>query len=320
MAGTIANVLDGTAHKYKKQLLSIVAIGVSEALRHMTGRPGVIHKETTAWMTGNMQLRPYNGQPNAGNSIGLDARTLETFLGSCVEEFEPNILRSTIWGQLQASASQVKDPDINKAILMKIMKDILQKLNQNLFSATRKASGTTTSDLFNGFDTIADTEITAGKISADKGNYKEVETITAANAVDILKSIYRAASDELREENTKLFVPISVYDAYCDDYQTTVGAIPYNTEFKKTFVEGSNGRCEIVPLTSKKGSSLIQLTTKDNMLYGYGNGVEQEQIRVREVDNPFLVQFVLTMFFGVEYLYIGKEKLLIAKQTASEGA
>lgn len=200
---------------------------------------------------------------------------------------------------------------------MKIMKTLLKKLNSNLFSAVRNDSGTKTSELFNGFDTITTKEITAGNIVTDKGNYIQIEEVTAQNAVDVLKSVYRAASDELKDEETKLFIPRVVYDAYCDDYQVTVGAAPYNKEFQKTFLEGSQNMCELVPLVSKKSSKYFQLTTKNNMLYGYGNGVEKETVRVRECDNPFLLQFVAAMFFGVEYEYIGEERLLIAEQKAS---
>lgn len=317
MPNNITEKLVGSAEKYRKQLLQLPAIGVTEALVHMSGRPGVIHKETTGWMTGDFELRPYNGEKNAGKNIGLEARTLETFLGSCVEEFDPNILRSTIYGQLYAKGGKIEDEQINKGILMKIMKTLLKKLNNNLFSAVRNASGTKTSELFDGFDTIAKKEIAAGNIAAAKGNYISIDPVNAQNAVDILKSVYRAASDELKGEETKLFVPRAVYDAYCDDYQVTVGAAPYNSGFEKTYLEGSEKMCELVPLISKKGSDYFQLTTKENMLYGYGNGVESETVRVRECDNPFLLQFVAAMFFGVDYEYIGEERLLIAEQKAS---
>ena len=51
MPNTITEKLIGSAEKYRKQLLQLPAIGVTEALVHMTGRPGVIHKETTTEKT-----------------------------------------------------------------------------------------------------------------------------------------------------------------------------------------------------------------------------------------------------------------------------
>lgn len=89
-----------------------------------------------------------------------------------------------------------------------------------------------------------------------------IEDISKDNAVDVLKEFYRAADPVLRETQTKLFIPQGVYDNYVDDYQATVGHVPYNTSFEKTFLESSNNRCELVPLANKAGSAFIHLTTK----------------------------------------------------------
>ena len=89
----------------------------------------------------------------------------------------------------------------------------------------------------------------------------------------------------MRETQTKLFIPQGVYDNYVDDYQATVGHVPYNTSFEKTFLESSNNRCELVPLANKAGSAFIHLTTKSNMLVGYGNGADKETILVRKASS-----------------------------------
>ena len=315
---TLSTELQGSAIKFRKTLLQLPSIGIQDAVQHMTPRPGVIHKETVSDLTGSMELRPYNGDKNAGKNIGINSRTLETFLGSCVEEFDPNSLRSTIYGQLLASGGVIQNSQINKGILMKIMKSVMEKLNTSLCSATRNATGKTTATLFNGFDTITQAEITAAKISAALKNYTEVAKITDDNAYDIINGIYTSASDDLQSTKTKLFVPRSVYNSYNKDYQQTVGSTLYNKEFKKVFVEGSGDLCELAPIIAKKNSSFLHLTTKSNMLYGFGNGLDsQEQIRVRECDNPFLMQFVLALFFGVEFESISDKRLLVVK-VASE--
>lgn len=309
----IAEQLSKSAHTFRKPILQLPSIGIEDAIKHMTPRPGVRYKETEGYISSNVQLRPYNGESNGKSTIGLKERSLETFLGSAVELFDPNTLRQTIYGQLITHSDEVKDPDMNKAILFKIMKDVLEKLNTSLFSAKRNASGDTTAELFNGFDEIVKAEMTAGKISTVLGNYKELEAINSTNAVDILKALYRSSSDDLKRQKTKLFVPFDVKEAYDDDYQQTVGSVPYNNQFNQTFLEGSNGLCEIVPLVAKAGSTQIHLTTKENMLYGYGNGVENETIEVRRGDNPFKLQFVLAMFFGVDFQFIEKQKLMVGE-------
>lgn len=309
----IAEQLSKSAQTYRRPILQLPSIGVEDAIKHMTPRPGVRYKETEGYISSDVQLRPYNGEANEKETIGLKERSIETFLGSAVELFDPNKLRATIYGQLIAHSDSVQDADMNKAILFKIMKDVLEKLNNNLFSAKRNAAGSTTSELFNGFDEIVTAEKAAGKITAALGNYKELEAIDGTNAVDILKALYRSASDELKRQKTKLFVPFVVKEAYDDDYQQTVGSVPYNNQFNQTFLEGSNGLCEIVPLVAKAGSNQIHLTTKENMLYGYGNGVEDEKIEVRRGDNPFKLQFVLAMFFGVDFQFIEKQKLMVGE-------
>ena len=150
----------------------------------------------------------------------------------------------------------------------------------------------------------------ASKISADLKNMFTIEAISKDNAVDVLKEFYRAADPLLRETQTKLFIPQGVYDNYVDDYQATVGHVPYNTSFEKTFLESSNNRCELVPLANKAGSAFIHLTTKSNMLVGYGNGADKETILV-EKHHPFKLDFVATMFFGAEFETISKERLLV---------
>jgi hypothetical protein len=136
--------------------------------------------------------------------------------------------------------------------------------------------------------------------------------VDKTNAVDALKTFYRNSSDVLRGEKTNLWIPYDVYDAYVDDYQSTVGATPYNKEFEKTFLEGSNNNCTLVPMSNKAGSKYIQLSTQSNMLIGVDQQSDLEQITV-EKHAAFTLQFIATMFFGCQYESINKEKLLVGQ-------
>jgi len=109
-----------------------------------------------------------------------------------------------------------------------------------------------------------------------------------------------------------MYIPIAVMEAYEDDYQQTVGAIPYNTRFEKRTLEGSNGLCEFVPLSSKKDAAFIQLTTKDNMLVGTGNGNDLEKLEVDRF-SAFLVTLSAAILFGCEYETVSPEKFLAGK-------
>lgn len=307
--------LNESARKFRKALITAVILGLEKSSRHMTVRPGITFEETVGELDGSFELKPYTGAyPAALSDATIKGRTLKTWRGQVYELFHLKNLISTIYG-LDMTAKKKSDKfDLNAKILFKIVNQISGKLNLHLFDAVRDDAGDETVDLFNGFDTITSTEITATTISVALKNLHAITgPITSSNAVDILKAMYRAASDELKEESTKMVIPFATYDAYVDDYQATVGAVPYNKEFKKTFLEGSDNRCELVPLVGKKASSLIHLTTKSNMLIGTDQMSDMESVRVKEDNNVNYTQMIMEMFFGVQFETLHNSKLLVGQ-------
>ena len=299
-----------SAVKYRKELLMMPVLALGTTLQHMTQRPGVRGKEVVGEMSGDIELGPYDEGREDTDGVSIDPRTLETFLGSVVKKFSPNSVWQTVYGNLITKGEALKNVDIARQVLAFLTAKMGANLNASIWNAKRNDSGTKTKELFNGFDTITKTEMDATKISADSGNLFTIEAISKDNAVDVLKSFYRAAHPVLRETQTKLFIPQGVYDHYVDDYQATVGHVPYNTSFEKTFLEGSNNRCELVPLANKSGSPFIHLTTKSNMLVGFGNGADKENITV-EKHHAFKLDYIATMYFGTEFETISKERLLV---------
>lgn len=302
-----------TAIKYRKTFLMMAVIGLAETRKHMSIRPGVRYKEVVGELSGDIEIGPYSETRVDETGVNVAKRELETFFGSVVRNFSPNAIYQSIWGSSVTKGEGLKETEITKQVVAYLMKQLSKSLNKNIWGAVRKADGDKTSDLFNGFDTIAGTEITAGKLSvANKNLFEFSETISKNNAVDLLKTFYRSADDVLKSEKTKLYIPHSIYDAYVDDYQATVGAAPYNREFEKTFLEGSNNRCELVALSNKAGSPYIQLSTQGNMLIGVDQESDLEKILI-EKHAAFVLQFIVTMFFGVQYESISKERLLVGK-------
>jgi hypothetical protein len=307
--------LNTAAKQFRQELLIMAVIGLGRSLQHLRLRTGVRYKEIVGELTGAAELMPYTGSlDDASDGMSIDGRELETFLGQCIKLFDPNQLVSSLYGSAITKGDALKNVPINKAVLTMVMNQISQGLNTHLFDAKRNSAGKTTATLFNGFDTITAADILAGKITVAKKNlYNITDPITSSNAYDILKAAYRKSSDELRDIPAKMFISQAVYDAYVDDYQLTVGATPYNKEFNKTFIEGSNNLCELVPLVGKKSSSYIHIAPQDNMLVGVNQMGEEEQIEVRRGDNPFKLQFVTTMFFGTQIESISPERLLVCK-------
>ena len=305
--------LSKSAAKYRREILIMPVYALGEFLKHASLRTGIRYSETVGELSGSIELGPYNEDRLDNEDVSIKARTLYTFLGSVVKRFSPNSVYQSIYGDRITKGEALKAVPISREICNFLAKKVGDGLYKHVWDAVRNDDGDDTVDLFNGYDTITKTEIGAGNIALGKNNYLELsEGINSTNAVEILKEIWRKADDHLKDNKCKLFVPPSVLDAYNDDYKATTGAIAYNTQFNQTFVEGSNNMCEIVPLSNKKDSDYIHLTTKQNMLVGVNQTGEEEQVSI-EKHSAFKLDFVMTAFFGVQFESISPERLFVAK-------
>ncbi len=305
--------LQKSAVTYRKELLVMPVIAAEETLQHMTARPGVAGREVLGQLSGGIEIGPYDPNRVDNDGLAIKPRTLETFLGSVVKKFDLNELAKTVYGSLTTQGEALTSLDMARQVLNYLSMKLGENLNLHIWNAKRNDSGNRTADLFDGFDTITEKEITAGTIAAGQGNFLQLgDEITKDNATDILMSIYESADDILQGTQTKMFVPYAVYRAYNKDYMQTFGSVAYNSEFKKTYLEGTDNLCELVPLVSKKDSPYIHLTTQSNMIYGYGDGLDAEKIAI-EKHHEFLLSFVATMFFGCQFETISKERLFVAK-------
>ena len=305
--------LQKSAVTYRKDLLVMPVISAEETLKHMTPRPGVAGREVLGELSGDIEFGPYDPKRVDDNDLNVKPRTLETYLGSVVKRFDPNSVAKTVYGSLVSQGDALASTDIARQVLNFLSMKLGRNLNMHLWNAKRNDSGTKTVDLFNGFDTITKQEVDAGTIATGEGNYIELgEAIDRNNAVDLLMDIYEKADDVLQGVPTKMFVPFEVYNAYNKAYLSSFGSVVYTQQFKKSYLEGSNQLCELVPLASKKGSNYIHLTTKSNMVYGYGDGLAQEKVAI-EKHHEFLLSYIATMYFGCQFETVSKERLMVAK-------
>ena len=302
------------AHKYRSDLLMLPIIGIEETLKFMTGRPGIRYKESVAAISGDAQFAPYKPARRSDFNLNLDFRTLETYFGSVVAQFEPNSAVSTLLGAVGATKGdgQMQTPTA-KHVLALIAKSLSEPLNNAIWAGVRNATGDTTLDLFDGFDTITQAEITAGKIAADQGNYmKLTDEITTANAVDIAKEILFSLDPRLRAQTCYMFCSQDFADKYNEAYLLTHAGINYNTQYDQTAVEGSNGRLILCPLSNKAESNFIHISPKINMLVGYDQMSDAESVMVKEYE-PFILSYIATMFFGVQFEAIDKRRLKVVE-------
>ena len=293
---------------YRKDLLMLPIIGIQESLQYMTGRPGIRYKEDVASISGDAQFAPYKPSRSQDFNLNLDFRTLETYFGSVVAKFEPNSAISTLLGTGATKGDGQMTTPTALHVLALIAKGLAEHLNDALWNGKRNPAGDTTADLFDGFDTITENEIAAGAIASDLGNYMKIdEAITSANAVDVAKSILFSLDPRLRKEELYMFCSQDFADKYNEGYLMTHGGISYNTQYDQTAVEGSNGRLKLIPLYNKMDSKFIHVCPKSNMLVGYDQMGDIENILVKEYE-PFILSYIATMFFGVQFESIDKRR------------
>lgn len=317
MAGKLTFTLQEfqeAATKWRSDLLMLPIIGIQETLKYMTARPGIRYKENVGALSGDAQFGPYKPSRSTDFNLNVDYRTLETFMGSVVAKFEPNSAVSTLLGQVGATKGdgQMKAPTALHVLAL-IARGLSEHLNEAIWAGKRNAAGDTTIDLFDGFDTITDKEITSGAIAAEEGNYmKLTEEITSANAVDAAKEILFSLDPRLRSQDLYMFCTQDFADKYNEGYLLSHGGINYNTQYSQTTVEGSNGRLHIIPMYNKIGSKFIHICPKSNMLIGYDQMGDVESVMVKEYE-PFILSYIATMLFGCQFESIDKRRFKVVE-------
>lgn len=304
------------AEKWRQQLLLLPMLSCKDSLRFMTGIPGIRNKEHVGTAKSNAQFGPYKADKNSSSTTEVKYRELKTFFGNVCEDFEPNSVITMLLGQNASFLGEgQKTAPSAKLVIASVLKSLGESLHNVLFTAKRNAEGDTSADLFNGFITIANAEVTAENISEAKGNLLKITTgFSEADALDVAKSIERKAHPVLRATEKFLYCSPEFADAYNNAYMLTHGGIVYNKKFEQAVVEGSNNKTTLAPLTCLAGSSKFFLAPKSNMLYGYDSLSDQERIQVDRF-KPFMLTLSAAMFFGVQFYSIDPRMLLMVDVT-----
>ena len=301
------------AIKWRKGLLSMPLVGMEKAIKEMTVRTGIRYKEMVGALSLGAELAPHkSSRVTTDKALEILYREAETFFGSLNLQFDPTSIIQTIHGaDMEGKGPGMSKSEFAKLVLFQLAKDVSNGLYRNLWSAVRDGNGDTTATLFNGFDTITQTEITGGGLAAAKGNYvKLTEQLTAENAYDLLKDAIRQADESLLDEPVNIYTSYDIFNKYNDAYLATHAGIPYNGQFDQMRMEGVGGNAMFVPMGNKKDSKFIHVTPKKNMLICTDQLSDMENVFVGQY-SPFLLNFVMTMFFGVQFESLDKRRMLV---------
>lgn len=310
-------LLRESCQQFQRQLITMpFQVLQTQTAKFITILPGVRNQLTFGELDGDAQLAPWSEDNVDDADYTIKGRTLEVFPGNCAKNFRMLPLLHSIYGDSIAQGVAIAKTDVARKIVSLFAAKIGSHINDVVFvGGVRNASGTTTADLFNSFDTIIATEILAGNIAANKGNYIKVGAIDKTNAVEKLKEIWRAADKNLKGRgHVYMYISPEVYDAYVDDYQTRHGALPYNQSFDKVYLEGSMNRCEFAVLDNMAGSNYIKISVKQNFLLGTDIFGQENHVNVG-VYKPWVCTFEYAGIYGEQIRSLSKEVLMVADIT-----
>lgn len=311
----IIGTLVGSGRKFEREMAILPSISLQESLKSMRVMRGIRGEYVAGFLHVKSGFRPYKTEKGAVSNAEIVPRTSNSYHGDVVHEYDPASIYETIYGQpLTVNKLSL---EVVKAIALEIARKNSESLGEQLFKAVRNPNGTETADLFDGFDTICEKEITAGNISAAKGNFFDAEEINTANVGDKLREIYKGCNNRLKKaKSLSMFLPTAIKEMYEEWFIAEFGAAVYNTEFEKSVLHGTQGRVKLVDLEGQEDSNFIYLTPSENMLVltdGMPDG--QDTARLRECDNPKVVQFFAETYFGVNFNSIDPRMFKVAKFT-----
>ena len=185
------------------------------------------------------------------------------------------------------------------------VEQIIKKAQNDLrlkaaFKGVLKADGTAAADTMTGWLTLIKNRVTSLEIPT--ANVFAGAPITSSNAIDQFRGVKKLISDEYRDLPLVCFAAPSKIEAYMEDYQITHGSLPYNTEFKKNTLDGSNIRFIAEPGMS--GSDRIFITLEENMFWLADNVANTSSIIIEKEKRNIhvLMDFECAPEFGIDEL------------------
>lgn len=258
--------LDGYFREYKETIFTQNLIP-SECEQHMDVIEDVRDELILPTLTiGNVVKGWESTFSPANNTIVMSQRTLKVRPLTIEATWNPQLLRKEWIAKLQKNGFSEADLPLERFIIEKLLqkgKEELELLAIALGISTWPTKPTSASGAYNGFLKIIADEILASSITP-----VVTGAITIANAIESVESVFQASNGRLQTTESKMFMSYGVYNLYLMQYRDQWGANVNNKEFKKTYLDLSNGLCELVPLRAWGSSQRLLHTVQENMKIG----------------------------------------------------
>lgn len=197
----------------------------------------------------------------------------------CIQELEDYFTR-----QILPPGSEYDGlTNIEGQILDHMVRIVMKVIETNIWKGVEGGANPDASlNLMDGLDEIIATEIAAGTIPAAQQTSVGQDTANVISAFDgMRKALPIDQFEEVNETGMSQYVlltdSVSLRN-YEEAYRSTFTALPFNTQFRKMFVDGTNIEIIGVPGLHNTGKSL--LTKRSNLWLGVDIDGEETDLRV----------------------------------------
>lgn len=161
-------------------------------------------------------------------------------------------------------------------LIAKVISKVKNELHMSaVFKGVLNSSGTAPADTMNGLVTlIANADLPSDNIA------DAPDPFDASNVGDQLKAVLELVDDTYYDMPMVCLVAPKVARFYNEWYKTTTGATPYNTEYKKTFLEGT--MIEIVSEPGLSGTDHVIITPSENLFWLVDDSANMERVIVEK--------------------------------------
>lgn len=262
---------------------------------------------------GKSQFSPFKKDKSSDAEVKIDWRTLTTRHANVIEPFAPvDYVDMPLGIASDYLGEKLKKAPQTVLVMAELSASRGEPLAQAVITGKYNPDGDTSEDICDGIITIAEKEITAGNISAAKGNLYEMPKLTFENACDEIKKFVFSMDPFLRKQSNFLFCAPEVVDMYNESYLTSHQSVPYNKEYDQPYVEGSSKKLTLVGLPQLEGTKIMFATQKKNLLYGTYLESDQSFVDIMR-KNHYEMSMASDMWIGVDFRTLDKRVIKFIK-------
>lgn len=262
---------------------------------------------------GKSQFSPFKKDKSSDAEVKIDWRTLTTRHANVIESFAPvDYVDMPLGIASDYLGEKLKKAPQTVLVMAELSASRGEPLAQAVITGKYDPDGDTSEDICDGIITIAEKEITAGNISAAKGNLYEMPKLTFENTCDEIKKFVFSMDPFLRKQSNFLFCAPEVVDMYNESYLTSHQSVPYNKEYDQPYVEGSSKKLTLVGLPQLAGTKIMFATQKKNLLYGTYLESDQSFVDIMR-KNHYEMSMASDMWIGVDFRTLDKRVIKFIK-------